>query len=103
MAKIENPREGGDVNRLWRILSQVVDAVNALTSGKVVIEKLGPEEKASGRVMMADGNSALHLRLPQGGGEGLPPFPDDHSKKYALCAVWNGTKWVAQWMEICAV
>jgi hypothetical protein len=115
MPKIENPREGGDVNRLWRIVSEVVDVVNALTSAKVHVEKLGPEQAGSGRIILAQGNSALHLRLPQGGGGELPEVGSpDTSKTYALVAIYNSgtgkpnvplqpSGWAAEWQEVCAI
>jgi hypothetical protein len=112
MPKIENPREGGDVNRLWRIVSEVVDVVNALTSGKVHVEKLGPEQQGSGRMLMAKGNSELHLRIPFGGMDLPKTTGMDTAKKYALVAIHSsstgnpkvdlGGDWGAEWVEVCS-
>jgi hypothetical protein len=67
MAEIEKPKQGGDVRHLWRIVDQCVQVLNALSQGKVIVENLGHDEQPSGRVMVADGNSAIHLRLQDGG------------------------------------
>jgi hypothetical protein len=80
-SQINPPVKGGDIGTVWRTVAELCAAVNALREGKVMIEKLGHDEQPSGRIMPAEGNTVLHLRLPHGGGLRLVTDEEGHQVK----------------------
>jgi hypothetical protein len=100
MAKaIEQAKEGDRINKLWSKLNEVIGVTNALSNAEVKFTDpgSGAEGKPEGKLLVSDANAVLNLKIKNG----LPPFPDDTSGRFALVASYNGG-WTVDWVKVCS-